>query len=230
MSLLLPPVPKAQAQSPCSSGPSPECALTHTGSGGSGSTARVERPSLCAWETFSRCGKVVGFMYLPGNAWSPGQRWPPRWIYMDFLHKVEYSFSALPHLPNCTHDPLGSLDGDWQLSNEATNSTLHCALKSSEEPAPSKSCTKISSYTGPAHRTSAADQMCLWTLVTFSVFWFLLNKYRIIDTSTEIWKKTQVFYQHLKVQIFQWKATNEKFSPFLQTHRKQNSPQILSFS
>lgn len=42
-----------------------------------GSTARVERPSLCAWETLLRCGKVVGFVHLPGNAWSPGQKWSP---------------------------------------------------------------------------------------------------------------------------------------------------------
>lgn len=69
LSLLLP---------PCSSRPSPECTLTRGQlPRGSGSTARVERPSLCAWETFFRCGKAVGFGHLPGNAWSPGQRRTP---------------------------------------------------------------------------------------------------------------------------------------------------------
>lgn len=134
------------------------------------------------------------------------QYWIHTILLTDFLHEVEPSFNVFPCSPNCTHDPLWSLDGEWQLSNQVINSTLHCTLRSSEEPASSISGIRIGSYT----ETAEKDLCCRSSVSVVSdhfllCFCLLLNKYQIFDTSIEIRKKKEVFYQHLKVKISQRK-------------------------
>ena len=115
------------------------------------------------------------------------QYWIHTTLLIGFLQEVEPSFALLtqPHSWSLT------VTG-WRVtaSSQAINSTLHCTLRSSGEPASSISCIRIGSHTGPAEKDlSCRSSVSMDSDHFLLCFCFLLNTYQIFDTSIEIWKK-----------------------------------------
>lgn len=127
---------------------------------------------------------------------------------MGFLHQAEPSFALLSlHSWSLSW----SLEGEWQPSNQAANSS-HCTLRCSEEPASSSSCIRTSRYTTPAEKDFCYR---LNVCIAFHHFFkkkkkttlFSLNQYHILDTlNTTGGKKILSALKNIPVKENQLKA------------------------